>query len=367
MGNLIVKEDVVYSTTNYPNLNNKPSINMVPLVGKLTLSDIDTYSKEEVDQMVSGVGDIKIVPEKPGVLNAIEGTMYHVGTASPYDMYFYYKDDEGIMREKYLGKTNNDYSEYQTKVSKDLQTESDTVVGAINELWETKMGSGDPNFNTTYSHATIDCINETYDVINPKQNAFDPDLNTPSKIVVDAINSLYEGVALEVGDCLVLDKATNKVGHKAIYDFTGTKVICNPSSDTALELKSVAYLTFDRAGHIIEYDTHDYKINKPLKGVFAYMDSSDGIISDKESLPFLFMYVPDSTPDTPAGIAKYLYSVGLKDTTHCVPCGHRYIKAAYGNSSGNLVIYCKKSSSSNWNWITLSSPKFTVKSVHAFI
>lgn len=84
--NLFIREDgtrrLLGGTFDYNDLNNKPTINDVELTGNKTLSELDLYSKEEVESLISLIPqfDIKVVETLP--TNAISGTTLYLVPSS---------------------------------------------------------------------------------------------------------------------------------------------------------------------------------------------------------------------------------------------------------------------------------------------
>lgn len=84
-------KEIINNTNNYEVLLNLPMINSAELRGVKTLSDINAYSKTQVDELISNSRAIEIVAALP--TNLIENTLYYVGPDAN-DFYTVYLVDE---------------------------------------------------------------------------------------------------------------------------------------------------------------------------------------------------------------------------------------------------------------------------------
>ena len=84
-------KEIMNHTNDYNGLLNRPMINSVTLEGVKTISDINAYTKEQVDELIGNSRSIEIVTALP--TNLIENTLYYVGPDAN-DFYDVYLVDE---------------------------------------------------------------------------------------------------------------------------------------------------------------------------------------------------------------------------------------------------------------------------------
>lgn len=84
-------KEIINNTNNYNELLNRPMINSRTLQGATTLSDINAYSKAQIDELIGQSRSIEIVNALP--TNLIENTLYYVGPDAN-DFYTVYLVDE---------------------------------------------------------------------------------------------------------------------------------------------------------------------------------------------------------------------------------------------------------------------------------
>ena len=84
-------KEISNNTNNYNALLNRPMINSHTLEGVVTLSDINIYTKEQIDELIGNSRSIEIVTALP--TNLIENTLYYVGPDAN-DFYDVYLVDE---------------------------------------------------------------------------------------------------------------------------------------------------------------------------------------------------------------------------------------------------------------------------------
>lgn len=118
----------------YDNLSDKPKIDgIVVASGDQTADSLDlrraseSYTKDEVDELVAAGRAVKVVNTMP--INPEKNTLYYVGVAPAYDVYLVDKDGNISS----LGNSDVNFADYQRKNDTRLQTDSKSVVGAINE------------------------------------------------------------------------------------------------------------------------------------------------------------------------------------------------------------------------------------------
>ena len=70
-------QEIMNHTNDYNGLLNRPMINSHTLEGTVTLSDINAYTKQQVDDLIGNSRSIEIVNALP--TNLIENTLYYVG------------------------------------------------------------------------------------------------------------------------------------------------------------------------------------------------------------------------------------------------------------------------------------------------
>ena len=80
-------KEIMNNTNNYETLLNLPMVNSAELKGVKTLSDINTYSKSQINELIGNSRAIEIVTTLP--TNLIENTLYYIGpdTNDFYDVY----------------------------------------------------------------------------------------------------------------------------------------------------------------------------------------------------------------------------------------------------------------------------------------
>ena len=115
--------------TNYNNLTNKPSINGVTLQQGQTANDLDIYTRSQIDAKMSGIfkykGVVATINDLPSSTSKAGDCYYVTAETSTYAF-------NGSAWEN-IGSTV-DLTNYQTSTDNSLETNSKTVVGAINEL-----------------------------------------------------------------------------------------------------------------------------------------------------------------------------------------------------------------------------------------
>ena len=84
-------KEIINNTNNYNSLLNRPMMNSKTLEGAITLSDINAYSKQQIDELIGQSRSIEIVTTLP--VNLIENTLYYVGPDAN-DFYTVYLVDE---------------------------------------------------------------------------------------------------------------------------------------------------------------------------------------------------------------------------------------------------------------------------------
>ena len=84
-------KEIMNHTNDYNGLLNRPMINSTTLEGVKTISDINAYTKEQVDELIGNSRSIEIVTALP--TNLIENTLYYVGPDAN-DFYDVYLVDE---------------------------------------------------------------------------------------------------------------------------------------------------------------------------------------------------------------------------------------------------------------------------------
>ena len=84
-------KEIINNTNNYNELLNRPMINSRTIQGATTLSDVNAYSKAQVDELIGNSRSIEIVSVLP--TNLIENTLYYVGPDAN-DFYDVYLVDE---------------------------------------------------------------------------------------------------------------------------------------------------------------------------------------------------------------------------------------------------------------------------------
>ena len=84
-------KEVLNTNNDYNQFLNLPMINSKPLQGSLSISDINTYTKTQIDELIANTRSIETVTSLP--VNLIENTLYYVGPDSE-DIYEVYLVDE---------------------------------------------------------------------------------------------------------------------------------------------------------------------------------------------------------------------------------------------------------------------------------
>lgn len=160
---IIYNDKVVSNTiTTYENLQAKPLINSVELRGNVSSSQLNMYSKPQIDNMFASMRSIKVVEQLPDLPTA--NTMYYVGTTHPYHVYLF----DNMRQRIDLGLSDTDMTMYQKKEDNELQTVSHTVVGGINEV-NTNVGKLS-TLTTTSKLNTVAAINEINEALKKKKD-----------------------------------------------------------------------------------------------------------------------------------------------------------------------------------------------------
>ena len=84
-------KEVLNTNNDYNQFLNLPMINSKPLQGNISLSDVNTYTKSQIDELIANTRSIETVTSLP--VNLIENTLYYVGPDSE-DIYEVYLVDE---------------------------------------------------------------------------------------------------------------------------------------------------------------------------------------------------------------------------------------------------------------------------------
>lgn len=84
-------KEVLNTNNDYNKFLNLPMINSKSLQGNISLSDINTYTKTQIDELIANTRSIETVTSLP--VNLIENTLYYVGPDSE-DIYEVYLVDE---------------------------------------------------------------------------------------------------------------------------------------------------------------------------------------------------------------------------------------------------------------------------------
>lgn len=177
------EQTVSTSGDRYMDLAGLPMINSVPLIGNKTSSELNMYTKNEIDSMVSSMQAVQVVEILPALPDPC--TLYYVGTEAPYQVVFF---DKNRVRHD-MGESSVDLSVFQKIVDATLKTTSKNVVGAINEI-DTDVGNV-ATLKTT-NKIVVPGINELYD----RQGNVGSLTTTNKTNLVSAINELDK----EVGD-----------------------------------------------------------------------------------------------------------------------------------------------------------------------
>lgn len=331
MGNIIVKEDMLFSTTNYPDLQNRPSLNNVPLVGDLTLAQLDLYSKDEVDQLIAAAPAIEVTPEKPGVFNAVEGVLYYVGATPPYTIYLYGKDDEGVMREINIGESDKsfDFSIYQKRVDEDLHSDNKDLVAEMNNMSTKKQDSYTEDL-VTNEKSIVGAINEISDNLSGKLKSQYDELKTNSKTLVGALNELGEP---KVKTLLDLSIVNNELGHKNDY-YGKTVTVKGSFSDKVI---FIPWMKTGYGGHVASYGT--CKVDKTELGLVPkyslyYFDMKFKDTSNKSYNAYFYIIAPPGGwGKDKNGYTDYKeYMASFQDDTP-VSCSRAYMLRVVKNNS----------------------------------
>lgn len=186
---IIVNGQVVaHSSNSYNNLDEVtlPMINSAKLIGNLTSSELNMYTKAEVEKLVASARSVKLVENYPSSPSA--GILYYVGTEAPYQVCTYSTDTLARID---LGSTETDLSEY-VKLIPSHKDETGKVI------YEIGHNEGIDDGRELVAHSVTGIINEIDTALQDRVNVLENDLTTENKKVVEAINELKDGVDTRV-------------------------------------------------------------------------------------------------------------------------------------------------------------------------
>lgn len=112
-------KEVANTTLNYNQLLNKPLLNSRELVGNVSLSDINVYDKNAVDNLIASTRSVKAVTSLPSPL--VENTMYYVGPDADDNYHVYLVDSALTLIDLGMAK---DAGLYKNGVAIDIDTDN---------------------------------------------------------------------------------------------------------------------------------------------------------------------------------------------------------------------------------------------------
>lgn len=180
---IIVNGQVVaHSSNSYNNLDEVtlPMINSAKLIGNLTSSELNMYTKAEVEKLVASARSVKLVENYPSSPSA--GILYYVGTEAPYQVCTYSTDTLARID---LGSTETDLSDY-VKLIPSHKDETGKVI------YEIGHNEGIDDGRELVAHSVTGIINEIDTALQDRVNVLENDLTTENKKVVEAINELND-------------------------------------------------------------------------------------------------------------------------------------------------------------------------------
>lgn len=222
--------------TDYANLTNKPSLNGITLRAGMVSSDLDLYTRAQMDAKLSSVMSFKGVLSQTADLpssNSHAGDVYYITSESAS---FIYSNSMGWQS---MGSGSIDLTAYQTVQDNTLETSSKTIVGAINSLNADKQNKTDNTLETT-SKQVIGAINENKSNIDLRQltsnlittvDSSSDDTHYPSAKAIYAYSSPLQSSFVEMNvttvspdDCVFdFDRAVSDVNSR---EFAVRKYFC---------------------------------------------------------------------------------------------------------------------------------------------
>lgn len=203
---IIVNGQVVaHSSNSYNNLDEVtlPMINSIKLIGNLTSTELNMYTKQEVEKLVATARSVKLVPNYPTSPSA--GILYYVGNEAPYNVCIYASD---TLERIDLGTTETDLSDYVKLIPSHKDDEGKVV-------YEIGHNEGYDDGRKLVAHSVTGIINEIDTALQDKVNVVENDLTTENKKVVEAINELKD-ITDKKGN-MKYESLTNKTV-QGIYD-----------------------------------------------------------------------------------------------------------------------------------------------------
>lgn len=264
MKQILLKNDF-YSSTSYDDLDNKPQINDVEIAGEVSLEDLSTYSKEEIDKIADSTNKIVVAAEKPNIDEVEDGTIYYVGTEPPYNIYRYdLNATTGVMKESFLGSTSTGYNTLQKTLDPDILYSTIYVPGSISSLAVQKMDKESDELKTE-DKTVVGSINELYNDKLGKQPKTDEGLKTESKDVVTAINSIANASGFGVDRGIII----NENGAFAHAKDVGPNLILDKSSTIWKSQIKLPKITIDKYGHITDYTKKEIDVYDDASSCFS--------------------------------------------------------------------------------------------------
>lgn len=214
---IIVNGQVVaHSSNSYNNLDEVtlPMINSAKLIGNLTSSELNMYTKAEVEKLVASARSVKLVENYPSSPSA--GILYYVGTEAPYQVCTYSTDTLARID---LGSTETDLSEY-VKLIPSHKDETGKVI------YEVGHNEGIDDGRELVAHSVTGIINEIDTALQDRVNVLENDLTTENKKVVEAINELKDAVDKRVTEKIgaYKNKSPQDIFNEVYEESAGVKV-----------------------------------------------------------------------------------------------------------------------------------------------
>lgn len=268
---IIVNGQVVaHSSNSYNNLDEVtlPMINSAKLIGNLTSSELNMYTKAEVEKLVASARSVKLVENYPSSPSA--GILYYVGTEAPYQVCTYSTDTLARID---LGSTETDLSEY-VKLIPSHKDETGKVI------YEVGHNEGIDDGRELVAHSVTGIINEIDTALQDRVNVLENDLTTENKKVVEAINEL-DG---EIGDVSTLKTTEKDDVVKAINSLTfSNKYYGAVLSNGMIEDCSSAFicpeLKYDGSKSFESFYKYGQRIGRKMEFMVTYTPKGEKSIS----------------------------------------------------------------------------------------
>lgn len=294
---IIVNGQVVaHSSNSYNNLDEVtlPMINSAKLIGNLTSSELNMYTKAEVEKLVASARSVKLVENYPSSPSA--GILYYVGTEAPYQVCTYSTDTLARID---LGSTETDLSEY-VKLIPSHKDETGKVI------YEIGHNEGIDDGRELVAHSVTGIINEIDTALQDRVNVLENDLTTENKKVVEAINELKDGVDKRVTEKIgaYTNKSPQDIFNEVFEEGVGVKVYNYISWGNDYKPQDVS----GSGGCVVHVNGNKDTAESSRYGAMYWQSQGNGNIyvcylKQNVAQPWKKLEIDDGTDD--AGISKY--------------------------------------------------------------